>query len=302
MSENLKNSDTIGFWRKWGTERLSASSSSTPALDSILLLAFTLETTKDKIFSHEADIIPAETVSVFKKFVERRLTGEPVAYIIGQKAFWKHDFYVTPAVLIPKPDTEMLVEKAVEILRQKTAEKPLFIADVCTGSGCIAVSMYSELMRFLPATESNFQFFATDICDNALQVAKTNASSILGTEHQIKFLKGNLLEPLLQTGLQFDLIMSNPPYVPSELVKELLKDGRREPELALDGGNDGLQLIRQMIPQVWKALAKNGILLIETGEYNAAETRELLQQQGFANVSTYTDIGGQPRLTKAEKP
>ena len=302
MSEILKNPDTLGFWRKWGTERLSASSSSTPALDSILLLAFALGTTKDKILAHDADIISAEKASVFKEVVERRLTGEPVAYIIGRKAFWKYDFYVNPSVLIPKPDTEMLVEKAVEILRQKTAEKPFFIADVCTGSGCIAVSVYSELMRFLPASESTFQFFATDICDNALQVAKTNASSILGVEHQIKFLRGNLLEPILQTGLQFDLIMSNPPYVPSELVKELLKDGRREPELALDGGNDGLQLIRQMIPQVWKALAKNGILLIETGEYNAAETRELLQQQGFANISTYTDIGGQPRLTKAEKP
>lgn len=302
MSENSKNPDTIGLLRKWGTERLSSSSSSSPALDSILLLAFALGTTKDKLFAHDTDIIPAEKVSVFKEFINRRLTGEPVAYIIGHKAFWKHDFYVNPSVLIPKPDTEMLVEKAADILRQKPAEKTLFIADVCTGSGCIAVSVYSELIQLLPASERNFKFFATDISDNALEVAKKNASLILGSEHQIRFLQGNLLEPLLQTGFQFDLIMSNPPYVPSKLVKELLKDGRNEPELALDGGDDGLQLIRQMIPQVWKALAKNGILLVETGEYNAAETRTLLQQQGFANVCTYTDIGGQPRLTTAEKP
>ena len=95
--------------------------------------------------------------------------------------------------------------------------------------------------------------------------------------------------------------MSNPPYVPSRIVSELLQDGRDEPELALDGGEDGLKLIRQMIPQVWNALAKNGILLVETGEYNADETRTLLKKQGFVNISTDTDLGGQQRLTIAEK-
>ena len=301
MNEGLKNSGTVGFWRNWGTKRLSESATASPSLDAMLLLAFVLETSKNDLFVHDSDMVPDSKADAFKKFIERRLKGEPIAYITGLKAFWKHDFYVDPSVLIPKPDTEMLVEKAVQILRQKKEKKELCIADVCTGSGCIAVSVYSELMELLSSDEYDIKFFATDISDKALSVAKKNADSILGSGHKLSFLKGDLLEPILHTGLQFDLIMSNPPYVPSKIVTELLQDGRNEPELALDGGEDGLKLIRQMIPQVWNALAKNGILLVETGEYNADETRTLLKKQGFVNISTDTDLGGQQRLTIAEK-
>lgn len=301
MNEGINNSGTVGFWRNWGTKRLSESATASPSLDSMLLLAFALETSKNNLFVHDSDMVPDSKSGIYKEFIERRLKGEPVAYITEQKAFWKHDFYVNHSVLIPKPDTEILVEKAVQILKQKKQKKELCIADVCTGSGCIAVSVYSELMHFLPPEEYDIQFFATDISDKALSVAKKNADSILGSGYKINFLKGDLLEPVLRTGLQFDLIMSNPPYVPSKIVSELLQDGRNEPELALDGGEDGLKLIRQMIPQVWNALAKNGILLLETGEYNADETRNLLKKRGFVNILTYTDLGGQQRLTIAEK-
>ena len=146
----------------------------------------------------------------------------------------------------------------------------------------------------------------SDISKDALGIAQRNARAILGENAEnISFVQGDLLEPFLagaKTPQHFDIILSNPPYVPSSVTDGLLQDGRSEPRLALDGGADGLDIIRRLIPQVWQALNKNGILLIETGEYNAAQTAELLKDSGFIEIATFNDLGGQPRVTQAKKP
>ncbi|MBO4758906.1 MAG: peptide chain release factor N(5)-glutamine methyltransferase, partial [Spirochaetaceae bacterium] len=215
----------------------------------------------------------------------------------------------------PKPDTELLVELAAKLVEARAhalSARPhgaqpetLNIADICTGSGCIGISVFQEALD-LHINPADMKFVLTDISKDALVIAQKNARSILGENAQnISFVQGDLLEPFLagaETPQHFDIILSNPPYVPAAVTDELLLDERNEPRLALDGGSDGLDIIRRLIPQVWQALNKNGILLIETGEYNAAQTAELLKDSGFIEIATFNDLGGQPRVTQAKKP
>lgn len=305
LSKALNKPETIQTLRAWGTAELKLSATQTPDLDSSILLSSILKCTKDSLFVHAADKATKEQIFAFSNLLFRRADGMPVAYLVGHKDFWQSTFEVSPFVLIPKPDTELLVELAskniIDFIKQndtKTQAK-IEIADICTGSGCIGISVYLEILNNCKNKDVHFVF--TDISKEALAVAQKNAQNILAENAQnISFVQGDLLEPVKPN--TFDFILTNPPYVPSKITDELLKDGRREPRLALDGGIDGLDLIRRMIPQVWQALNKNGILLIETGEYNAAETRTILEKAGFTDVKTFNDLGGQPRVTQARKP
>lgn len=317
LKKSLQKPGTVFALRAWGAAELRSASTATPELDSSLLLAHVLGCQKNELLLRAEDKISAEDTAAFAKLLFKRADGMPVAYLTGHKDFWKSTFEVSPAVLIPKPDTELLVElaaKHVSDFFKLNPEKTLRLADVCTGSGCIGISVLQEaLEQNLPLEK--LKFTLTDISKDALDVAKRNAATILGNNVQnISFVFGDLLEPLLSgsgkaqtdgssdSAAKFDLILSNPPYVPSRITDELLQDGRSEPRLALDGGADGLDIIRKLIPEVWQALDKNGILLIETGEYNAAETAALLKEAGFADVQTFDDLGGQPRVTQARKP
>lgn len=305
LPKALNKPETIQTLRAWGTAELKLSATQTPDLDSSILLSFVLNCSKDALFVHAADKATKEQIFNFSNLLFKRADGMPVAYLVGHKDFWQSTFEVSPYVLIPKPDTELLVELAskqiIDFIERngKTTHEKFEIADICTGSGCIGISVYLEILS--SCKNKNVHFIFTDISKEALAVAQKNAQNILGKNAQnISFVQGDLLEPVKSK--TFDFILTNPPYVPSKITDELLKDGRNEPRLALDGGSDGLDLIRRLIPQVWQALNKNGILLIETGEYNAAETAEMLKNAGFADVKTFTDLGGQPRVTQARKP
>ncbi|MBO7135461.1 MAG: peptide chain release factor N(5)-glutamine methyltransferase, partial [Spirochaetaceae bacterium] len=283
------------------------SSTATPELDSSLLLAHVLGCQKNELLLRAENKVSAEDTAAFAKLLFKRADGMPVAYLTGRKDFWKSTFEVSPAVLIPKPDTELLVELAAKLVEERAHAQPgtLNIADVCTGSGCIGISVFQVALD-LHINPADMKFVLSDISKGALDIAQKNARSILGENAQnISFVQGDLLEPFLagtKAPQHFDIILSNPPYVPSSVTDELLLDGRSEPRLALDGGKDGLDIIRRLIPEVWQALNKNGILLIETGEYNAAQTAALLKEAGFADVQTFDDLGGQPRVTQARKP
>lgn len=285
-------------------------------LDCEVFLQEILECSKTQLlFSREKDLTP-EQEKKFLSFVDERKTGLPVAYITGHKEFFGYDFYVCPEVLIPKPDTEILVEKGIDELKnifdsKKASPQKIKILDMCTGSGCVGLSIFKTAFENKIFSKENApQLFLADISENALAVAKKNLASLLDAETQksVFLVKTNLFENINET---FDLIVSNPPYVPHSESIELLKDGRNEPLLALDGDamqdgkisckNDGLFIIRNLVPEAYKYLKTDGSFLCESGEYNAEETLRIFKDCGFCNTKIFKDLEGQLRVSAGKR-
>ena len=283
------------------------SGSPSPSLDVEVLMQWILKKDRSYILFHRDEELSEEQESQLKKSISLRKTGLPIAYITGHKEFYGIDFMVSPDVLIPKPDTEVLVENSIEIIRslQDKSDHTLNILDMCTGSGCVAISIIKTLKDLQSPGKSNPKFTLADISNKALDIARENAIRILDSEtlSKLTFVSTNLFKNLKDKS--FDLIVSNPPYVPCDQTTELLKDGRNEPRLALDGdidieGNpsgtkDGLEIIRNLVSQAKSHLTENGMLILETGEYNAMETACLMKKFGFRDVKTYVDLEGDLR-------
>lgn len=272
----------------------------TPALDSAVLLAHFTGTTRSYLMAHpESDIGDAE--GPFFEAVERRARGLPVSYLTGLREFWGLEFLVSEVVLIPKPDTETLVERAYAILDEissRNRQRTVSVIDVCTGSGCIAVALKHGFPNILMT--------ATDISQAALDLAQKNADRLLVGSNEssaIRFIQGDLREglPASDTTGTYDLIVSNPPYVPTDIARELLEDGRNEPVLALDGGGDGLDLVRALIDSSLEALREGGTILIETGEYNAREAADYLSLRGFVDIVIHRDLAGLDRVIEGKR-
>lgn len=303
----------------------------TPQLDADLILCHVLGVSRTWLFLHNDDVLTPEQETAFDLALKKRLGGLPVAYITGEKEFYGRTFFVTQDVLIPKPDTELLVEKAVayakvalsagrvceadvgsEAGRGANSGRQFWFADICTGSGCIAISVLAELAGDVFA---HIHADATDISAAALAVARKNAESLLGgaASGVIQFFQGDLCAPLNHA--KYDMVLSNPPYVPAAVTDELLKDGRGEPRLALDGDTDsaladelaetcagtgdGLAIIRRLIPQVKEILLPGGVFFMETGEYNAEKAAEYLSKCGFTDIVIHRDLAGQLRLVES---
>ena len=290
-------------------------------LDADVLLQHFLNKPRAWLFAHDdTDISPIR--EAFCAAVERRCTGLPIAYITGEKDFWGLPFHVSPDVLIPKPDTELLVERSLTIIREKAValrqDQTLFILDPCTGSGCVAISILHTLEA---EGIRNLCCIAADISPAALAIARRNAQRLLSAETQTRLyiIEGDMRtlpetiarfrespspSSLLPNILRFDLIAANPPYVPSALTQELLKDGRNEPALALDGGSDGLDFIRILTNNTRTVLNRNGVLLSEVGEYHAQAASKLFETAGFSDVRIHQDLAGQDRLIEgiSEQP
>lgn len=282
--------------------------SPTPFLDADVLLCALLQKNRSYILSHCTLLFPQKKIPRLISQIKKRRAGLPVAYIVGKKEFFGYDFFVTKSVLIPKPDTETLVELALNQIIQKITHTPstiiksapnLSICDLCTGSGCVGISIMLSLYNSIPLNLfPHFTF--SDISARALSIAKRNAFTLLPPELQknISFVQSNLFKNIPN---KFDFIVTNPPYVPHAQAVALLKDGRSEPLIALDGDfhsktNDGLAIIRRLIPQAKNHLVLQGSLLMEIGEYNAKIVSVLLSQNGFNNVHLHLDLSSTPRV------
>lgn len=307
---------TIQQFKTFAVKELSSSKrpSPSPALDVSVLLEHFLKMSKTELLLNASRELSADEEEILRDAIKKRTTGLPVAYITGHKEFYGYDFIVTPDVLIPKPDTEILVEKALDTILQKMDAHPeivLSICDMCTGSGCIGLSVLKNLLEEQEIPSGSLpKLTLCDISGAALEIAKKNARALLPPEEadEIRFIKTNLFSEVEYT---FDIILTNPPYVPSKMTTELLKDGRSEPRLALDGNvnifgitneeGDGLELIRSLWPEAKEHLVHNGVVLMETGEYNAEENALLAENEGFRNIRIHRDLEGQLRVTEAIK-
>lgn len=270
---------------------------SNPRLEADLLLAGVLDMPRVKLYSEWDRLLTASEVQRYRELIVKRVQGCPLAYITGKKSFLSWDFTVTPAVLIPRPETELLIETVHEAGRALSLESHSSIqgVDVGTGSGIIAIT----LAKLLPEST----WYALDISEEAIQVARQNAEN-LGVASRIQFVTGDLLEPLLRetsTGGKFDLIIANLPYIPSSEIPFLQKEVQQEPKLALDGGNDGLELFRRLIPQALNLLADRGAIALEHGHDQRAALETMLLESGFSNCRSFKDLAGIDRVITAKK-
>jgi len=261
--------------------------------DAELLLMHTLECDHAFISAHPETLLTTGQQTELRKMVSRRVLGEPVQYIIGHQEFYALDFRVTPDVLIPRPETEHLVEAVLLWATQFHDERTLQIADIGTGSGAIVVALATHL--------AGANFFATDISEPALAVARENAR-IHECEQRIHFAHGDLLSGLaLPESFRFDAIISNPPYVPSGDAATMQPEVvGHEPHLALFAGSDGLEIYRRLIPAAHAALRPCGLLALEIG-YGQKESLAALLQ-GWNNVRFIDDYQGIPRTVLALRP
>ncbi len=262
-----------------------------PRLEADLMLAEVLNYPRVKLYSQwDQPLQPAE-VQRYREIIVKRVQGQPLAYLTGNKSFLSWEFAVNPSVLIPRPETEILVEAAFDLVKSKDQ---ITGVDIGTGSGIIAVS----LAKLLP----NSIWFATDISQEALEVAKENAHS-LGVDSRITFLNGDLFQSLFDKEVslgKFDLIVSNPPYIPHDELEKLQPEVKQEPKLALDGGPDGLEIFRRLIPQAYDILADEGFLIFEHGYDQRVQLEEIGTEQGFS-CRSLPDLAGLDRVLVCEK-
>lgn len=288
--------------------------SPSPILDADCILEFVLNKNKTYFLLHGNEEIDSENIAKICECITKRRKGLPIAYISGHKEFYGFDFVVTPDVLIPKPDTEILVELAINYIREKIFANPnkiLTICDMCTGSGCIGLSVLKMLINDGSIPQEKIpKFTLVDISSKALDIAEKNFNNLIPDfyKNRVRFIQSNLFENV--TG-SFDVILTNPPYIPTSMVNDLLKDGRSEPSLALNGDitetgdnadcDDGLEIIRRLIPQAYEKLIYNGVILMETGEYNAEDASKLEKEIGLRNVCIHKDLSGQLRVVEGLK-
>ena len=267
--------------------RLLASASPTPRLDAEVLLAETSGATRAEMIACPGRMLAAPACAAFARLLARRRQGEPAAYLTGRREFWSLELRVTPATLIPRPETELLVERA---LARIPDDAPLRAADLGTGSGAVALA----LARERPA----LRVIATDSSADALAVAGANAAR-LGIGN-VEFRQGDWFAPLAAE--RFAVIVSNPPYVRSDDPQ--LREGelRFEPRTALDGGPDGLDAIRRLVRDVPSHLPPGGWLLLEHGFDQGEPVRALLHQHSYDRVHTWRDLAGHERVTEASLP
>jgi release factor glutamine methyltransferase len=269
-----------------GTRLLDASSDS-PRLDAELLLAHVLERPRTYLYQTLSATVPAEAAARYAALLGQRATHRPLAQITGTREFWSLDLRVTTDTLVPRPETELLVEQA---LRRIPADVQQAITDLGTGTGAIAIAIAKE--------RPLCQVLATDLSQAALAVAGQNALA-LGVGN-IGFRSGNWFEAL--NGERFAVIISNPPYIADDEWCETDPGLGFEPRLALSGGPDGLADIRHIVSAAPAHLEHGGWLLLEHGFRQAAAVQKLLVQAGFESISTHADLAGQPRVTEGQWP
>ncbi len=274
--------------------KLAATGITNARLDAEVLLCHVLGRDRAWLLAHIRDGLGDETRSIFEQVVERRTRREPLQYITGKQEFWGLEFLVTPDVLIPRPETELIIETVLGTAPDRS--QPLKVIDLCTGSGCIAVSLAKEL----PAA----QVFATDVSAKALTVARENARRH-GVEDRIRFFEGDLFGPLEELDIhrQLDIIVSNPPYIASGDRPALQPEVRDyEPAMALFAGPDGIEIHRRIVSAAPLFLKSNGALVMEMGIGQAEALARMIRESGeYAAPGVLKDLAGIERVIKARK-
>lgn len=272
----------------WTTQRFTEAGIAAARLEAQLLLAHVLGCSRVQLYTGFDKPLGEQELAGYRELIKRRLGGEPVAYLLGEQEFWALPFYVDSSVLVPRPDTETVIEVA-RALRDPAA--PCRVLDLCTGSGAIAISLAKEL--------PGAQVVATELSPEAVAIARRNAERNALAE-RVEIRAGDLFAPV--AGERFDLIVSNPPYIATAVIATLAPEVRREPVIALDGGPDGLRFYDRICAAAPAHLLPGGALVLEHGYDQADAVRARLEAAGFARITLTHDLGKNPRVTSGVLP
>ena len=261
------------------------------------LFSFVTGMSRTRYYVSLQEKVPAETEAAYREVLARRAGREPLQYITGSQEFMGFSFEVTPDVLIPRQDTETLVEEAFSwaLKEKEQEERPLRLLDLCTGSGCVGLSLFLLLRQ----KGADCSLTATDISKEALSVAQRNADRLVSEadRNRITFLQGDLLQPVEDA---FDVIVSNPPYIPSSVIEGLMDEVKdHEPRLALDGSGDGLCFYRRIAEDCREHMKKGGRFFAEIGYDQGETTAAVFRESGWRNISVMRDLSGNPRVLAA---
>lgn len=254
-----------------------------PNLKSRLLMQYILNKSRQYMLIHDNEELTNKQEKAYLENIEKMIKGVPLQHITHSQEFMKMNFYVNENVLIPRPDTEILVEEVINIAKKTNAKK---ILDLCTGSGAIAISLAKYI--------ENSQITAVDISEEALRIAKLNAVNN-NVEDKITFVKSDLFENIVKE--KYDIIVSNPPYIKKDFMKKLDKEVQQEPYIALDGGYDGLDFYRKIISEGYQYLKFKGYLCMEIGYDQKQEVFDIIKsQEKYSNTYSKIDLGGNDRI------
>lgn len=257
-----------------------------PRLTSEILLSHVLGVDRVRLYVDLDKPLKKEELASYRALIERRLKHEPTQYLTGFKEFYGRKLAVNPHVLIPRPETELLVEA---VLQKLSREAPCRVLDVCTGSGCIALTIAAE--------RAQSSVWATDLSKDACDIARANAEKLnLGSRVTIR--EGDLFAPIPE-GVKFDVVVSNPPYIATSELKGLMPEVQAEPKLALDGGPDGLVVIRRLAAEARKFLKVGGVLALEISETQGPVVQGVLQAAGWVDVRIEKDLQHNDRFAFA---
>jgi len=270
----------------WTTQRFTEAGIAAARLEAQLLLAHVLGCSRVQLYTGFDRPLAEDELAGYRGLIKRRLGGEPVAYLLGEQELWGLPFYVDASVLVPRPDTETVIEVALALRPDRATA--CRVLDLCTGSGVIAVSLAKEL--------ASAQVIATEISPEAAAIARRNAVRN-GVADRVEVRIGDLFAPV--AGERFDLIASNPPYIASTVIATLPREVQREPRVALDGGPDGLVFYDRICAAAGEHLLPGGALVLEHGFDQADAVRARVAAAGFTQIELVHDLGKNPRVTRA---
>ena len=268
--------------------------SDSPSADAAILICHCLGITRTQLVLSPNEEIPQEKLEELMRIKAARENGEPVAYLTGERGFYECVFSVSHDTLIPRADTETLVEEAVADIAETFEDRPeIRILDLCCGTGCIGISVAKVLSEVF----EKVTLVLSDVSEKAMDVCRKNAEALIGEDNiEVTFNTGNLFEGL--DGV-FDAVLSNPPYIATSVIPTLEKQVQFEPVLALDGGADGLDFVRKIAASAKAHLVPGGILQMEIGYDQGKEARDILRKEGYRKISVIKDLEDCDRVVKA---
>ncbi len=286
---------------KWGKKQFELQG--IQQIEAQLLLEYTLQVPFSRILAQYQKCVSQEQEERYKGYVEKRLQGVPLQYITHEQSFMGEIFYVDESVLIPRPETELLVEAGLIYLQQciRKNKRNINVLDMCTGSGCILISLINQLKLEIENIEC--QWLGVDIQEEALKISRYNEQKILKKE-EIKWIQSDLFSKIESNATEcFDLIVSNPPYIPQQEVEVLMPEVKNyEPRVALDGGVDGLFFYRRIIEESRMRLRQKGQLIFEIGHGQMQDIKTMMLEAGFIEIKEIKDMAGLERIISGIKP